>query len=187
MQKNESNKINRKIEDKIINAAYGNAGLFDQLYVKWKVLTTPDLKKLFDEHRKISIVVSNLHQQDFPDRITDLVIRKTIGKKEKVSTTKLISGFVSGFLNNRLIPASVIGLILIILLSLFIFKEPVPSEKYSGTQIKLAQIQLEQALTIVGKAFNKAESSFTNEILDKQINKKFNRGYYLINNILIGG
>lgn len=187
MQKKELNKINRIIEDKIINSAYGNAGLFDYLYVKWKIWCDPNLKKLFNEHRKIAIAVSNLHQEDLPDRIHDHVILKTTGTKVNGQITQLLSDFVFGLMNKRVIPVSTLGLILIILLSIFIFKEPDYSAKYSAAQIKLAEKQLEQTLTIVGKAFNKAESSFTNEILDKQINKKLNNGYYLINNILIGG
>jgi hypothetical protein len=51
----------------------------------------------------------------------------------------------------------------------------------------LAEIQLRQSLAIVGKVFTKVEESFSEDILNNQINKTLNKGYYLVNNILIGG
>jgi hypothetical protein len=80
-----------------------------------------------------------------------------------------------------------LGVILVIVISFLIFNEPSHSHKYSKSEIELAEKQFKQTLAIVGKVFDGAEKNFSREILDKQVNKKLNKGYYLVNNILIGG
>jgi uncharacterized membrane protein YgaE (UPF0421/DUF939 family) len=89
--------------------------------------------------------------------------------------------------NKKAIPATVLGILIVIIISILLLKEPVQTSKYSKAEIELAEKQLKQSLAIVGKAFQKAENDFSNEILNKQVNKNLNRGYYLVNNILIGG
>lgn len=187
MQKKDSNNIHQRIEDKIINVAYSDASIVDKLYVKWKIWLDKDLKKLFTEHRNTASVVHNLHQEDLPKQVTDFVISKTIRKEKNKNILQLIAAFVYEILGSKVIPAAVLSLAVIIMISIFIFKEPADQNKYSNAEIALAEKQFKQTIAIVGKAFNKAESSFNNEIMEKQVNKKLNKGYYLINNILIGG
>jgi hypothetical protein len=187
MHKKDSNNIQQKIEDKIINVAYGDASIVDKLYVKWKIWHDKDLKKLFTEYRNTALTVHKLHQKDLPEQTVDFVISKTIRKEKKKNILQLISVYMYELLGRKLIPAAVFSLAVIIMISIFILRDPANQNKYSNAQIELAEKQFKQTLAIVGKAFNKAESSFNNEIMEKQVNKKLNKGYYLINNILIGG
>ena len=186
MQKKDSNNIRQKIKDKIINVAYDDANIVDKLYVKWKTWCDKDLNKLFTEYRNTASVVHKLHPKDLPEQAVDVVISKTISKEKSKNIIQLISAYMYETLGSKLIPAA-LSLAIIIMISIFIFKAPTDQNKYSNAQIELAEKQFKQTLAIVGKAFNKAESSFNNEIMEKQVNKKLNKGYYLINNILIGG
>lgn len=187
MQKKDLNKIHQKIEDKIINVAYGDASIVDKLYVKWKTWRDKDLNKLFTEYRNTASGVHRLQPDELPEHLTDFVISKTISKEKNKNIIQLISVHIYELLGSRLIPAVALSLVIIIIISIFIFKEPANQNEYSNAQIELADKQFKQTIAIVGKAFNKAESSFNNEIIEKQVNKKLNKGYYLINNILIGG
>ncbi len=79
------------------------------------------------------------------------------------------------------------AILALFIISVFLFRNPTPAHKYSKAEIELAEKQLKKSLAIVGKAFQNAENSFNKEVLKDQINKNLNRGYYLVNNILIGG
>ena len=79
------------------------------------------------------------------------------------------------------------GILILLIVSFLLVRVPTQTPKYSKAEIELAEKQLKQSFAILGKAFQTAEKSFSEEVLNNQINKKLNRGYYLVNNILIGG
>lgn len=187
MHKKDLTNTHQKIVNKIINVAYGDASIVDKLYVKWKTRRDKDLKKLFTEYRNTALTVHKLHQENLPEHAVDFIMSKTISEEKNKNILQLISAYIYEILGSKLMPAAVLSLAIIIMISIFIFKEPADQNKYSNAQIELAEKQFKQTIAIVGKAFNKAESSFNNEIMEKQVNKKLNKGYYLINNILIGG
>ena len=53
--------------------------------------------------------------------------------------------------------------------------------------MELAQKQLEESVAIVNKVFKNAEKQFDNEVIPTIINNKTNKGFNLINDLLIGG
>jgi len=187
MQKKDSNKIDQKLIDKIISVAYGDAGLFERFYVLWKASIDKEIKNLFDEFKLTVKTVRKLKKEEVSDPLIKLINNNTTGGVQSKSFISFISKFFYNILGNRAIPATALGLILVIAASFLIFKEPSQQRKYSKVEIELAEKQFKQTLAIVGRAFENAEKSFSLEILDKQVNKKLNKGYYLVNNILIGG
>jgi lipopolysaccharide export LptBFGC system permease protein LptF len=83
--------------------------------------------------------------------------------------------------------SAAVAIISLTIFSFLIFNEPAPTHQYTKAEIELAENQLKQSLAIVGKVFTKAEKNFSEDILNKQLNKKLSKGYYLVNNILTGG
>jgi len=187
MQKKDSNNINQKLVDKLINVAYGDAGLIDRFYVVWKASQNKTIKNLLEEYKNTAKVVHCVKNEDVPIQLTQIIKHKTFSKEQPGFFISKISSLFYLLLGKRAITAAVFGIILTIIVSFLIFREPVPAHKYSRTEIDLAKKQFKLSMAIIGKAFEKAEKSFTDEILDKQVNQKLSRGYYLVNNILIGG
>ena len=183
----ELNKSDQKPIDKIIRVAYGDAGIFDWLHITIKSLTNDEIKSLLEEYRQTANVVHKLKGEEVPEHINERIKSITGGTIKSESLTTKISFVIFSFFSNKAIPATVIGVLIVIIVSIFIFKEPTPTHQYSKAEIELAQKQLQKSLAIVGRTFQKAEKSFSEEILKNQINKNLNRGYYLVNNILIGG
>ena len=187
MRMKESNKLDNKLINKIIKVAYGDADIFSWVYIRLKSLTNKEVKLLLEEFRQTANVVHKLKQEDIPEHINER-IKSVTGITDK--SESLIASFsyrIFSFFGSKAIPAAVIGILIIVIVSIFIFKEPSPPHKYSKAEIELAQRQFQKSLAIVGSAFQKAEKRFSDEILKNQINKNLNRGYYLVNNILIGG
>jgi len=183
----ESDKLNQKLTDKIINVAYGNAGIVDRIYIFFKAKADGKANSLLNEYRNTAISVHNLKQEEVPDYIIAKAKSITGGTGQNEFIPSHISYGVFSFLSTKVIPATVLGILFIFIVSFLILREPSPSHKYSKAEIELAEKQLKQSLAIVGKAFQKAEKSFSEEVLNNQINKNLNRGYFLVNNILIGG
>lgn len=187
MQKKESNSLNQKLIDKIINVAYGDAGFFDLVYVHFKSISNNEIKSLLDESRKTAKKVHNIKLEEVPNYVSEKINNITGGINKKDSVFSRISSGFFYFFENKAVPATVFGLIFIVVISFFVLKEQTPTYKYSKAEIELAQKQFKQSLAIVGRTFQKAEQSFNKEVLQNQINKNLNRGYFLVNNILIGG
>ena len=187
MQRKESNKLDQKLIDKTIKVAYGDAGIVDWLYIRFKALTNNEIKSLISEYKETAIAVHNLQQEDAAEHIIKRVKDYTNSYNPRKSFLSGISYGLITLWNKKAIPATVFGVIILITVSLLILREPTQTPKYSKAEIELAEKQLKQSLAIVGKAFQSAEQSFSEEVLNNQINKKLNRGYYLVNNILIGG
>jgi hypothetical protein len=187
MQMKELNKSDQKLIDKIIRVAYGDAGIFDWLHIRLKSLSNNDIKSLLVEYRQTANVVHKLKGEEVPGHITERIKDITSGTIKSESLTSKISFAIFSFFGSKAIPAAIIGILIIVIVSMFIFKKPTPTHKYSKAEIELAQRQFQKSLAIVGKTFQKAEKSFSEDVLKNQINKNLNRGYYLVNNILIGG
>lgn len=187
MQAKESNKMNQKLIDKIIKVAYGDAGIFDWIYIQLKAVISEEIKSILVDYRSTAKAIHHLKQEDTPDQIIEKVNQSIQPATKGNSIFSVISyGFFS-FFGKKAIPATVFGIIIVFVISLFLLREPAPTHKYSKAKIELAQKQLKQSLAIVGRAFQTAEKGFSEEILGNQINKNLNRGYYLVNNILTGG
>ena len=187
MQVKKSNKSAQKLVDKIIKVAYGDAGIIDWFYIRFRALTNNEIKSLLEEHKKIAAVVHNLKQEDVPENVIKKVKDYTNSYNQKKSFLSKISFGYFILWNKKAIPATVLGILIAFIISILLIKEPVQKSKYSKTEIELAEKQLKQSFAIVGRAFQTAEKNFSEEVLNNQINKKLNRGYYLVNNILIGG
>ena len=187
MQKKELNSLDQKLIDRIINVAYGDAGFFELIYVHFKSISNNEIKSLLDEYRRIAKKVHNIKQEEVPNYISEKINNIAGGTNKQDSIFSRISSGFFYFIGNKAVPATVFGLIFIVVISFFALKEQTPTYKYSKSEIELAQKQFKQSLAIVGRTFQKAEQSFNKEVLQNQINKNLNRGYFLVNNILTGG
>jgi len=187
MQKKELNNLDQKLIDKAIKLAYGNVGIADRIYIYLKAATNGEIKELLEEYKRTAKAVHNVKLEDTPVHLINSVKNYTIAIEQKDS---FISRFFYGFftlLGKKAIPAIVLGIILVLIVSIFLLRTPDPKHKYSSVEIELAEKQFRQSMAIVGEAFQNAEKSFSDEVMNKQVNKNLNRGYYLVNNILTGG
>jgi hypothetical protein len=187
MQKKESINLDQKLIDKIIKVAYGDAGIVDRIYVNFKSSSDQKILGLLKEYKHTVNAVHTLKQKNAPDHIIETVKNYVMGKDQRESLSSRFSRAFFILFGKRAIPVTALGIVLILIVSFFVFREPAPSHKYSKAEIMLAEKQFRQSIAIIGDVFQKAEKNFSHEVLDKQINKNLNRGYSLVNNILTGG
>ena len=187
MLKKLPDKTERELIDKIIRVAWVDAGIIERITVQWKAVRDNNVKHLLAEYKSTAKRVHNLKQTELPDYITQKVRNQTSIQIENESIFQnILYGFFS-FISGKTVQLTAAGILILATVSFFIFREPSPSHKYTATEIELAEKQLKHSLAIVGKVFEKAERGFTVEVLDKKVNRTLSKGYYLVNNILIGG
>lgn len=187
MREKVPNRNETELLNKVNRVAYGDARLMEKITILWKAARDENLKHLLDEYKTTAKNVRKLEQVELPDYIIQNVNAKISSPKESENLLTKISFAFFTFFSKRAIPVTAVSIVLITLMSFFLFKEPAPTHKYTKAEIELAENQLKKSLAIVGKVFTKAEESFSQDILNNQINKTLNKGYYLVNNILIGG
>ena len=183
MQEKSSNKMDEKLIDKIITVAYGDAVLYDRMVVWINAKRDPEIYKLLNEYKLTDNSVHQLKETEMPSSLLSS-FREKIGKK---SEREYAGSFIYSFASKPLLSASVTGLIIIAIVSVLLLNQPQQKRSYTKAEIELAQKQLEESIAIVNKVFLKAENQFDKEVLPKHVSKQLNKGFYLINEILIGG
>jgi hypothetical protein len=187
MQENISNKIDAKLVDKIISVAYRDGSITDKIIVTWKAACDDKVKNLLEEYRATFNKVRKLKLVDLPDYVIEKVEEKISLQKSEGSFFGNITLSFFKMFYGKAVPVAAAGIVILTFVSFLIFREPVPAHKYTKAEIELAEHQLKESLAIVGKVFTKAEKNFSQDILNKQLNRTLNKGYYLVNNILTGG
>ncbi len=184
MRENISNEIDEKLLDKIIAVAYGDAGLYDRLIVWMNSKNNPEIKKLLDEYKLTASSFHSLDEKKLPEANLKSVYYK-IGQTEK---TNPVVPFIHSFnFSKPLVSSAVIGFIIITIVSVLLFYNPQPEQKYTKLEIELAQQQFEHSFAIVGKVFQNAEKKLKIEVISKHVSKPLNKGLIYLNDYLIGG
>lgn len=181
-------KIEEELHDKIINAAYGDAGIFDKIKIFFLSKKYPEVKSLFDEYRSTSKAVHSIEKEFMPDELFAKV-KRTTGVKEVQSNSFWGDLYVIIFSRPASSAIAAAALLIIIITSIFI-KGPNISNlttgqagQYSKEEIALANKQTRQALAIIGKVFSKTEKTLKNDILAKRVGKPINKGLDMVNNL----
>lgn len=184
MQMKNSNNIDEKLYDKIIAVAYKDASLIDKFIVYRKANKSPVIQRLLNEFRETAAAVHNIKSDEFPDSAIASVKNRLIRKHKKV----FIGGFIySKIIARPLLSAGVAGIIILALAVVLFFRQPQQTPQYTKAEIELAQKQLEESVAIVNKVFKNAEKQLDKEVIPNIINNKTNKGFNLINDLLIGG
>jgi hypothetical protein len=187
MQKKPSNKIEIELIDKIISVAYGDASIIDKIIVMWKAASDENVKNILEEYRATADKVCKLQNLNLPGYVIENVSNKISSQKTEEGIFAKISFSFFTIFSRKTIPLTASGILVLTIISFLIFNKQTPTHQYTKAEIELAENQLKQSLAIVGKVFTKVEKNFSEDILNKQLNKKLSKGYYLVNNILTGG
>jgi len=183
MLEKRSHNISDKLLEKIISVAYGDSGWMVKFIINRKAKRNPEVRELLDEYKLTANSVHRLKQSEVPESVMHLVRVKTNVKSEN----NFWSSVYIRFLSKPILSTAVAGVMIIAIASVLLFNQPKPQHKYTEAQIELAEKQFKESLAIVGRVFSNTEKEFDEEILNNQINKSLGKGFYLINDILIGG
>jgi hypothetical protein len=168
-----------KLNDRIIRAAYGDAGFLEKISVYLAARRDPAVAALLKEYRQTAEAVHSM-EKECPEYLVNTAEEKLLLKSKSNSAKGILSA---------LMYKPSLAFIMIILfsgiLSFFIFRgnnEP----DYSAAEVELAEKQVKETLSYVGIIFKAAENELEKEILEKKISKPIRKGFSTVN-FLIGG
>ena len=166
--------IDEEILDRIISAAYKDAGLINRLKIYFLAKKNPEVKLIYNEYRIIAESVKNIPLDECPDSVTESL--EINAKKEKRSFA--------------LKPAFVFAIALVFvftLVAVLMFQNKERETVYSKAEIELAEKQVKESLAIVNRIFKKTENLIQNDVLPKRVGKPIHKSLSIINEVLIGG
>lgn len=169
--------MNEKLLNKIINAAYGSAGITDRLVVWLNVKKNSEAEKIFNEYKKTASAVKTLKQAQCPEAIVNKALAEAeLSKKRKHSINLSRVFFTKGFAFG-----SIVALVIAVTTALYLNKKENTEEVYTEEQIELAEKQTKEALALVGKVLNNSKTILKNEVLYKQVSKPINVSIRTVN------
>lgn len=183
MREKNSNKIDERLLDKIIAVAYSDAGFYDRLVVWINSRRDPEIEKMLAEYKLTAESVHQLIETELPESTLSSVGQRIARK----SQNDFIGSIIYSFVSKPFLSASAVGIIIITIVSVLLFYNPPPEQKYTKVEIELAQQQFEHSLAIVGKVLQNAEKKLEIEVISKHVSKPLNKGLIYLNDYLIGG
>ena len=188
MREKNLNKIDEKLLEKIIAVAYSDAVWYDRMVVWINTMRDPEIKELLDEYKLTASLVHSLDEKKFPEANLKSVYHKIGQRKESNPAVPFIYSFIHSFnFSKPLVSSAAVGFIIITIVSVLLFYNPPPEQKYTKAEIELAQQQLGESLAIVNKVFHQTSKKIDTEVITKYVSKPLNKGLNLINDYLIGG
>jgi len=184
MRTNNLNNIKPELIDKIISAAYGDASFIERMIVNWKASRNDEVRKVLEGYKATANSVHSIRNGKLPEYVIESVRRRIEFENE---SENLISKIYFALFTKPIYTAAVVGIFVLAIISMFIFRQPAAIHKYSKAEIELAQRQLGESIAIVNKVFNKAEQKLDKEIINDRVSKQLNKGLNLVNEYLIGG
>ena len=184
MQEKNSTNIDEKLYDKIIAVAYNDSSLVDKIIIYIKARRNPEVQTLLNEFKETASAVRNIQSKELPEVVVNTVKSRIV----KNSKEDFIGNIIySKIVSRPLLSSGLAAIIVIVLAAILFFNQPQRTPQYTKAQIKIAEKQLAESLAIVNKVFNKAEQQFDKEVIPNIINKNTDKGFNLINDLLIGG
>ncbi|MFH1197981.1 MAG: hypothetical protein V1720_19925 [bacterium] len=174
--------------NKIISVAYNDARIVDKIHVRYLALKNPEIKKLFEEYRSTYGGVHNIKIDECPDEIVEKVLSsvKMTESKKKSFKDDLFTMFV---LNPRATAYVATAATLLIIFSVVfnINRNENNYGSYSKEEVLQANKQIKESLALIGKVFNKTQSTITDEVFGKRVGKPINKSINTINNLFLEG
>lgn len=176
--------INDKILDKIISAAYGDAGFLDTIYVKKIINKHENAKLLFEQYSAVAKEVHKLKEEEFSVELLKLPRIKNLTNKE--ITNSFWIDLLSIIINRPLI-STLAALIIISVITLSLINNKQIEYRYTPAEITLVEEQARKALDVVGKVFSETKITIRNEVLGEKVGNPIRKSMGIVNIIFNKG
>lgn len=186
MNRKKSFDLTEELHNKIISAAYGDAGFFDKIRVLRAIAKNPEAKKLYASYMLTAAEVKQIREENFTsDFVTRLAGENVPAIKHNRS---MMFDFLSVLFARPVISFATALILIASIVYTLTFNKPVPINynKVNEAEVLRAEEQAKYALAIVDNIFQKANQTLQNEILNEKVTKPIKESVGIVNNILKG-
>jgi hypothetical protein len=165
--------MDEKLINRIISAAYDDCGLIEKRRIKRILRQNPEAEKIYKNFRDVAKGVHALPGMECPGYILDRVESNI---KHRGITSRSYLKPAAAF--TTMVIAAVVAMF-----SMINNVEP----SYSNAELRAAEVQAKESLSLVSRVLNKTTDTIGKEILPDKVSKPVKEGLNIINNLLIGG
>jgi hypothetical protein len=178
MKQISSHKISEQLLNKIISAAYNDAGIWDKMRILITAKRDAKIKKIFDSYKSTAAEVHKIQEEIFSNTRLKSTEYEMPGKIE------LKNNFVLDLVNiaiTKPIISTAAVILLVGLLIVSLLQTRTIEYNYSQTEIESAHQKAKQAFAIIGKVFNETKITLEEDVLNEKVVMPINEGFEIIN------
>jgi len=182
MNHKKSFEINEILLNKIIYVAYGDAKLWDVVFIKQLAVKHPEVKSSLESYKKTAIEIHKLSEENCPEELLIAVEEKTTGinKRRNMFATDLMTIIFTRPLVSATVVTLLIGFIVF-----GILENRDVQYKFSKEEIEIADMQTKQALAIVGEIFEETNTTLKEEVLNSRVAKPIRESMGIVNGLFM--
>jgi hypothetical protein len=181
---NTRSEINEELSNRIVAAAYGDAGIFEKIKIYLLAVQSKEVKKLLNEYKQTASAVNNIQIDECPEEIIEKVKSNSVKAEDNLFISILSS--LNQLFRKPVYTAAVILILAASVVSLFLFNRK-SANQISDKQVAAAELQVKQSIVFVNRIFEKTAGRVENDILKNQVAKPVHEGISTINSLFKGG
>ncbi|MCB0752401.1 MAG: hypothetical protein KDC52_13090 [Ignavibacteriae bacterium] len=176
--------MKEELLNKIISVAYGDASLKDKISIYFLAKKDGEVKNLLNEYKHSANTTHNLGFEECPDNIIEKVTNSINSKT--VQSKSMLTDIYSIIFRRPVFSGAVLGVIMMAVISTFIFNRPEIKQQYTKQQIELADEQVKQSFALVASVLNKTKNTVEKEVLTDRVSRPIKQSFNLVNEYLKG-
>ena len=187
MKQKKSFKITEELLNKIISVAYNDASYFNKIRIYRAAAKNPKVLKILSSYKETANKVKQIKEDVYAEDLIKPINSEVILTRKSQKT--FLSDLFAIIYRRPIISVAVTLILILTIITALIINKPVHynyQQNYSQTEIIKAGKEARYALEIVGRVFNRTNSTLRKEILDKKVSKPIRESIGLINNLFKG-
>lgn len=177
--------MNEKLKERIIAAAYGDAGMLENIRIFWVRKHDAEARAIWSEYRATADKIHKMELDEYPEQSFARV--KGIIDNNRKTKRNAAHWFPIQFSGQVAVMGA--GLLMAVFLIIFVLrKEPKPTyEGYSQQQVEEADKQTREALAIVSRVIKVSRNTLENDVLETKIGLPIHESMQTVNQLFKEG
>lgn len=177
--------MNDKLLEKIISAAYGDAGLMDKLYIYMLSLRNREVRDILNEYRSTAREVHSIKEEELSEDKVGMLYAQAGSKRRGKSA--FLFDILSIFTAKPVVASVTAFAVMALIITTMFVKNRQPEAVYTDEQIITAAAQTRQVFQIINEAFDNAKVVVEDKVLKENVAKPINESYKKISKIIKEG
>lgn len=169
--------MNEKLLNKIIAVAYKDANIFDLLHIKYLSKKDKKVAELLEQYSSTADSIHKMPKETVDNKIIENVFDITKSRNSETFFSKLY-----GFAISKPLISFATSLLVVAIIVRAAFISPAQPQ-YSKVELRQAEREVKSSLALIGKVFNGASNTLTEEILPERVGKPIKQGVSIVNNL----
>jgi len=176
--------VKDELLNRIISVAYGDAKIKEKMSIYLLSLKNEEVKKVLQEHKRIAAAAHNLDLEECPDNLIEKVSKSI--KTNSLRSQSMFVDIYSIFIRRPILTGSLAAVIILAVISTFIFERPEIKQQYTQQQIEQADSEVKYSLALVANVLNKTKNTVEKDVFEDRVNKPIKQSLFMINDYLQG-